>query len=80
MEMNMEKNANRRTQRARQGSPYLNTSQAAHFLGIGWRKLQRLRVEGKGPRFRRHGRLIYYHIDDLETWSRGTAVGGGGDD
>ena len=56
--------------------PYLNTSQAAHFLGIGWRKLQRLRVAGEGPRFRRHGRLIYYHVDDLETWSRGTAVEG----
>lgn len=60
--------------------PYLNTSQAAHFLGIGWRKLQRLRVAGEGPRFRRHGRLIYYHVDDLEIWSRGTADAGGSDD
>lgn len=60
--------------------PYLNTSQAAHFLGIGWRKLQKLRVKGEGPRFRRHGRLIYYHVDDLEIWSRGTAVESAGDD
>lgn len=57
------------------GRPYLNTAQAAHYLGIGWRKLQKLRVSGEGPRFRRHGRLIYYHADDLESWSRGTADG-----
>ena len=59
--------------------PYLNTSQAAHFLGIGWRKLQAMRIAGDGPRFRRHGRLIYYHPDDLEIWSRGTVEAGGDD-
>lgn len=62
------------------GRPYLNTAQAAHYLGIGWRKLQKLRASGKGPRFRRHGRLIYYHPDDLEGWSRGTADTGIGRD
>ena len=55
------------------GRPYLNTAQAAHYLGIGARKLQKLRVRGEGPRFRRHGRLIYYHPSDLEIWSRETA-------
>jgi hypothetical protein len=59
--------------------PYLNTSQAAHFLGIGWRKLQAMRVAGEGPRVRRHGRHIYYHPHDLEAWSRGTADAGGSD-
>ncbi|MCW0199893.1 helix-turn-helix domain-containing protein [Sphingopyxis sp.] len=59
------------------GRPYLNTAQAAHYLGIGARKLQRLRASGEGPRFRRHGRLIYYHPGDLESWSRGTAEPGG---
>lgn len=49
--------------------PYLNTAQAAHYLGVGWRKLMRLRVAGEGPRFRRHGRLIVYHPADLEAWS-----------
>lgn len=60
------------------GRPYLNTAQAAHFLGVGWRKLQKLRASGEGPRFRRHGRLIYYHPDDLESWSRDTADAGTG--
>lgn len=53
--------------------PYLNTAQAAHYLGIGERKLQKLRVTGEGPRCRYHGRLIFYHPDDLEAWSRATA-------
>ena len=62
------------------GRPYLNTSQAAHHLGIGARKLQKLRAAGKGPLFRRHGRLIYYHPYDLENWSRSTADTGAGRD
>lgn len=53
--------------------PFLNTAQAAHYLGIGWRKLMRLRVAGEGPRFRKHGRLIFYHPDDLDAWSRDAA-------
>lgn len=56
--------------------PYLNTAQAAHYLGIGARKLQRLRVSGEGPRCRYHGRLIFYHPDDLERWSQTTAEAG----
>ena len=60
--------------------PYFNTAQAAHFLGVGWRKLMRLRVEGAGPLFRRHGRLIVYHPDDLEAWSRSRADGASADD
>lgn len=55
------------------GRPYLNTQQAAHYLGIGWRKLMRLRVAGEGPVFRLHGRLIVYHPRDLDAWSQSTA-------
>jgi len=56
--------------------PYLNTRQAAHLLGMSARKLEAMRAQGEGPRFRRHGRLVFYHVDDLETWSRGTGGGG----
>ena len=56
--------------------PYLNTRQAAHRLGMSARKLEKMRGSGTGPRFRRHGRLVFYHIDDLETWSLSTAVEG----
>ena len=54
--------------------PYLNTRQSAHFLSISVRKLEQMRSAGTGPRFRRHGRLVYYHVDDLESWSRSTTV------
>lgn len=60
------------------GRPYLNTRQAAHRLCLSVRKLEALRAEGKGPRFRRHGRLVFYHVDDLEAWSRTTGGGQGG--
>lgn len=56
--------------------PYLNTPQAAHYLGMSARKLEKMRRRGGGPRYRRHGRLVFYHIDDLEAWSLSTAAGG----
>lgn len=59
-----------RAERARRGSPYLNTAQAAHFLGISERSMQRMRARGEGPTPRRHARMVQYHIDDLEAWSR----------
>jgi hypothetical protein len=59
-----------RAERARQGGPYLNTAQAAHFLGVSVRSLQHLRGRGEGPAPRRHARMVQYHIDDLQAWSR----------
>jgi len=58
-----------RANRARRGSPFLNTDQAAAYLKISSRLLKRLRRAGKGPVFRRHSRFIQYHIDDLDGWS-----------
>jgi hypothetical protein len=59
-----------RAARARKGSPFLSTEQAAFYLGLSARKLQLLRAAGNGPRFRRHCRYVRYHIDDLDLWSR----------
>lgn len=50
------------------GSPYLNTRQAAAFLKMGVSTLERKRVEGTGPRYRKHSR-VSYHILDLIEWS-----------
>lgn len=63
--------ANLRAARARKGSPFLNTAQAAHYLGLAQRTLEDMRGHGSGPVVRRHGRFVRYHIDDLEAWSRG---------
>ena len=59
-----------RAARARKGSPFLNTAQAAHYVGLAERTLETMRGQGAGPAFRRHGRFIRYHIDDLDAWSR----------
>lgn len=64
---------NARAARARKGSPFLSTEQAAFYLGLSPRKLQAMRSAGEGPRFRRHSRYVRYHIDDLDLWSRGSA-------
>nr|WP_079731584.1 helix-turn-helix domain-containing protein [Novosphingobium mathurense] len=55
---------------ARARSPFLTTRQAAHYLGLTPRHLERLRRLGGGPLFRRHGRYVFYHLDDLIAWSR----------
>lgn len=60
-----------RAARAKKGSPFLSTEQAAFYLGLSARKLQQMRRGGEGPIFRRHGRYVRYHIDDLDDWSRG---------
>jgi hypothetical protein len=66
-----------RAARAKKGSPFLSTEQAAFYLGLSPRKLQSMRGEGTGPRFRRHARYVRYHIADLDAWSKGSAGRGG---
>jgi hypothetical protein len=62
-----------RAARAKKGSPFLSTEQAAFYLGLSARKLQQMRASGTGPGFRRHSRYVRYHIDDLDSWSKGIA-------
>jgi hypothetical protein len=59
-----------RAARAKKGSPFLSTEQAAFYLGLSARKMQAMRGSGTGPPFRRHSRYVRYHIDDLDSWSR----------
>jgi hypothetical protein len=61
-----------RAMRARSGSPFLNPKQAAWYLGISLRHLERLRSRGCGPPFRKHARFVRYHVDDLIRWSEST--------
>lgn len=58
-----------RATRAKKGSPFLSTEQAAFYLGLSARKMQAMRSAGAGPPFRRHSRYVRYHIDDLDLWS-----------
>lgn len=58
-----------RAAKARAGMPFLSPEQTAFYLGLTTRTLQEYRSNGTGPRFRRHGRFIRYHIDDIDAWA-----------
>jgi hypothetical protein len=71
----MDNDAFDRAGRARKDSPFLSAKQAAHYLGIQAKTLANMRWRGEGPRYRRHGGRVNYHIDDLDDWSRRTLAG-----
>ena len=48
---------------------YLTNDEAADFLRLSPRTLEKQRVIGGGPRFRKFGRRVVYAIDDLEAWA-----------
>ena len=49
---------------------YLRTKDAANYLGVGQSTLERKRIEGTGPTFRRLGsRIVTYAVDDLDAWA-----------
>ncbi len=54
---------------AKKGSPFLTTAQAAYYVGLSRQGLEKMRRQGHGPRFRKHGRYVRYHIADLDAWS-----------
>lgn len=58
-----------RAAKAKKGSPFLSTAQAAFFVGLSRRTLEKMRVQGLGPVYRKHGRYVRYHIADVEAWS-----------
>ncbi|MFK5981011.1 MAG: helix-turn-helix domain-containing protein [Rhizobiaceae bacterium] len=49
--------------------PFLTTKEAARFLVLKANTLEKMRVYGGGPIYRKHGRYVRYHIDDLNAWS-----------
>lgn len=60
---------NDRAQHARTESPFLTTTQAASYVGLSRRTLEKMRTTGSGPVYRKHGRYVRYHISDLDAWS-----------
>jgi hypothetical protein len=49
-------------------SPYFDTHQAAAYLKISARTLERLRLVGGGPVFAKAGRRVIYRKDWLDAW------------
>ena len=48
---------------------YLTNEEAATFLRLSPRTLEKQRVIGGGPRFRKFGRRVMYAVADLEAWA-----------
>lgn len=48
---------------------YLNNDEAAAYLHLSPRTLEKQRVVGGGPKFRKFGRRVVYAIEDLESWA-----------
>ena len=56
----------------RQAGPaprYLTNAEAAAYLRLSPRTLEKQRVIGGGPRFHKFGRRVMYALVDLETWA-----------
>jgi predicted DNA-binding transcriptional regulator AlpA len=48
---------------------YLRTQEAARFLGLSPRTLEKHRTYGTGPTYRKLGGRIVYAPDDLKNWA-----------
>ena len=48
---------------------YLSTREAAEYLGLSPRTLDRYRVSGDGPVFHRFGGRVRYTRSDLDAWA-----------
>lgn len=54
---------------------FLRTREAAAFLGLSPRTLEKHRTYGTGPLYRKLGGRVVYAIDELEAWAeRGTVA------
>ncbi|TYB86093.1 AlpA family transcriptional regulator [Oceaniovalibus sp. ACAM 378] len=54
---------------------YLRTPEAAHFLSLSGRTLEKHRTYGTGPAYRKLGGRVVYSIEDLQAWAdRGTVT------
>ncbi|HKW83971.1 MAG TPA: helix-turn-helix domain-containing protein [Burkholderiaceae bacterium] len=54
---------------------FLTTEEAAAFLRLSPRTLEKQRVLGGGPRFRKFGARVLYAAVDLRAWADGRAYG-----
>ncbi|RWH59333.1 MAG: DNA-binding protein [Mesorhizobium sp.] len=53
---------------------YLRTPEAARFLGLSGRTLEKHRTYGTGPEYRKLGGRVVYALEDLQAWANRGAV------
>ena len=59
-----------KTEENQNEKPFLNTVEAASWLRLTKNTLEKMRVNGSGPAYRKHGRYVRYHIEDLVEYSQ----------
>ena len=47
---------------------FVTTQEAAEYIGMKPATLEVWRVYGKGPVFRKFGRVVRYEVKDLDKW------------
>ena len=50
------------------GNRFLIQQEAAAYLRLSPRTLERHRVAGSGPRFVKAGKRVLYRVDDIDAW------------
>src|SRR5262249_55366142 len=70
-----QKTEGRRTAPEGKMLPLLTQAEAARFLRLSERTLERYRHSGGGPKFVRQGKCVRYRQEDLEAWVAGCTVG-----
>lgn len=53
---------------------FLRTKEAAQFLSLSPRTLEKHRTYGTGPAYRKLGGRVVYAVDDLQVWADRGAV------
>ena len=53
---------------------YLRTKEAAEFLSLSARTLEKHRTYGTGPAYKKLGGRVVYALDDLQAWAERGAV------
>jgi len=48
---------------------YLTQQEAAELLRLSPRTLERMRLDGSGPRFRKFGKRVTYAVEDLRAYA-----------
>jgi predicted DNA-binding transcriptional regulator AlpA len=46
----------------------IRTPDAARYVGLAKRTLEKMRLTGDGPRFYKLGRAVVYDTQDLDAW------------
>jgi predicted DNA-binding transcriptional regulator AlpA len=48
---------------------FLDQRATAAFLGLSDRTLERFRLDGNGPEYRKFGRRVLYEVSDILLWA-----------